>query len=166
MSTPDFSRGCHASTMFTIWMLYKKVRFGDADWSVSWTASGRIWSTVHCSKFLVTICETARSICWCFCPQFDMICVGCRMQVSSAWHVRDELAHFTEVRRSRDSWLVKTFEDQTAQLVLNSLYDWKPVQLVTNDPRNVITFTLSWDDTSGGVQDGMKRVQVFHIHIN
>ena len=84
--------------------------------------------------------------------------MGCRMQVSAARHVRDELTHFTAVRRS---WLVETFEYQTAQLVLNSLYDWKPVQLVMNNVINVIIFTSSWYDTSGGIQHELKMVQVF-----
>ena len=52
-------------------------------------------------------------------------------------------------------------EDHTAQLVLNSLYNWKPMQLVMNDVRNMVIFTSSSDDVSGSVQDELKRAPVF-----
>ena len=111
-------------------------------------ASGREWSRIFDSKiFQVFEPQTAKLRE----PYVDVFALSSTRSSWAAEHFPAE--HFPSLRPGKseanlhislryfghDWW--GTFEDQTAQLVLNSLYDWKPVQLITNDVRNAIIFT-------------------------
>ena len=146
MSTPDLHTGAAILALcLQSDMLYRKIRFWDADWIVPW------WSRMVDGKlfhvFEATNCDTCQAISWDFVLSSTEVqsensnSMGSRTWVYAAFHIRDELTHFTEVLRSKP---VDTFEDLTAQLVLISLSDRRPVQLIRNDVRNMIILTLTY----------------------
>ena len=129
-------------------MLYRKVRFCDT----TWPNGQRV--IAHDQRLTVPR--------WCFCPfrpdLRGLLIAGfwgpiCPRQIDTFhWGNLDLLVG--------DSW----WPNCTACTQFSVLLEASAHALVTNDVRNVVKFISSRDDTSGSVQDGLNRVQVYHTH--